>query len=158
MKIVPLTRGLTAIIDDQDVSRVLAHRWRAGKTNHGELSPVRRKTPCNPTTIRLSRFILELPRGMEIRHKNGDRFDCRRENLVVVSRGENQQRKPRPSSSGYRGVSRHRQAYQARITRDQQTLFLGLHATAEAAARRYDLEALRLYGSNARLNFPAVLA
>jgi hypothetical protein len=105
----------------------------------------------------LARFILALPRGVEIRHRNGNRFDCRRENLIVVTRGDGQHQKKYPlPSSGFRGVYHDRRSdrWGASITREKQFRWLGYFRTAEEAARCYDEAARELFGSGARLNFP----
>jgi hypothetical protein len=62
----------------------------------------------------------------------------------------------RPMTSRYKGVrlSRHRGKWRAEIMKDRRTLYLGMFASEEDAARAYDRKALELHGPAARLNFP----
>jgi transcriptional regulator with XRE-family HTH domain len=61
--------------------------------------------------------------------------------------------------SGFRGVQYKADLiacpWNARISHDKRTYSLGWFATAEAAARAYDVKARELLGGKARLNFPA---
>lgn len=59
-------------------------------------------------------------------------------------------------TSPFRGVSfkRRNQKWVAQITYNHVKQHIGLYASQEEAARAYDIEAVRLYGSKAKLNFP----
>jgi hypothetical protein len=56
---------------------------------------------------------------------------------------------------GLKGVRQLGKRYQARITLDQKTEYLGCYPTPEEAARAYDLAAVQFFGAFARLNFPS---
>jgi AP2 domain len=60
----------------------------------------------------------------------------------------------RGNSSGFRGVSRHGTRWQAAISVNGNSLFLGSFASPVEGARAYDAAALRLHGTKAKLNFP----
>lgn len=106
----------------------------------------------------LHRALAKPPAGLQVDHVNGDRLDNRRCNLRVTTATGNSRNSgaSRRSTSGFKGVSKTRggrwRAY-INIQRRQRTL--GVHATAELAARAYDAAAVRLYGEYARLNFGA---
>jgi len=59
------------------------------------------------------------------------------------------------NSSGYRGVAFNEKCnkWSAVIKSNKVTIYLGLHATAESAARSYDAAAIKYHGDAARLNF-----
>jgi hypothetical protein len=72
--------GLFALVDDEDGPRVLKHVWRLS----GDGIPVRRFALAGRDRKQsLPRFLLDPPRGVVVRFRNGDRLDCRRENLRV---------------------------------------------------------------------------
>ena len=60
------------------------------------------------------------------------------------------------NSSGFRGVSFHKSKdkWRSYIVFRRKQIFLGYFIDPSDAARRYDLEAVRIFGDAARLNFP----
>lgn len=107
-------------------------------------------------TLPMHRRIMEVPCGVEVDHKNGDRLDNRKENLRVCTRTENQRNagKQKNNRSGYKGVSLHKQCqrFQARIHIKGRGNSLGLFNTALEAAHAYNTAAKKLFGEFARLN------
>jgi hypothetical protein len=141
---VPLTRGLTAIIDAAEAGRVGLYNW---------CSIIRPTTAYAQTggfrpPMRLHRFLLRAPAGVQIDHINGDGLDNRLENLRFCNMAQNSHnRRPRNSSGLPCGV-RHAYggAFVATISFKGQTKHLGTFATVEAAiAARYVAELL-LFG------------
>lgn len=60
------------------------------------------------------------------------------------------------NSTGYIGVSTTKNGkYGAQITHNGKTLWLGRFLKPEQAAERYDREAKKLFGKDAKLNFPS---
>lgn len=105
----------------------------------------------------MHRVIINAPTGMDVDHINGDGLDNRKINLRLVTDSENQQNRHRLSlnTSGFRGVTWHKQAckWQAGIKRNGKSYHLGLYTSPEDAARAYDEGARRIYGRGARTNF-----
>lgn len=91
----------------------------------------------------------------EIDHINGDKDDNRWANLREASHTNNVMNIGLRSdnSSGYKGVSKKRNSWQARIWLDGKQTVIGCFPTKEEAARAYDKLALEHYGEYARLNF-----
>lgn len=71
--------GLNAIvkIDEEDVSRVLKHKWRVKQSSNGKKSIY-----CATPYRLLTHFVLGISNGEHIIHLNGDSFDCRKANLA----------------------------------------------------------------------------
>jgi hypothetical protein len=97
---VPLTRGAKAKVSPQDAERVLAHKWCYIPPYAGRSI----KKGATWSTQRLHQFILPVEEGMDVDHINGDKLDCRRENLRSASRSENQLNRKARGKSQYPGV------------------------------------------------------
>jgi len=155
---VPLSNGGVACIDAEDAPRVLLHRWRQDCNGYA-----RRSTPAGSregrrlwSCILLHRFIVDAPAGVIVDHKDGHPLNCRRSNLRYATPGESSRNggMRRNNTSGYKGVSWHRQAgkWNAYITVDWKRRSLGVFDTKEGAARAYNDAATQLHGAFARLN------
>lgn len=99
-----------------------------------------------------------IPKGMEIDHRNLDASDNRPANLRLVTPAQNQSNKGkyRNNSTGFKGVSRSKSRFLARISVNGLQRHIGLYSTAIEAAEAYDKAALELHGgefarTNARL-------
>ena len=95
MKLIPLTQGKFAKVDDADFEWLSKYKWYAKNTRNkdedsGSYYAARfQRTGGNPTTIYMHREITNCPDGKEVDHKNRDRLDNQRGNLRVCTRKEN---------------------------------------------------------------------
>ena len=90
MKKIKLSRGKTALIDDDDFERVSQYNWyineNAEKT---KLYAMRSKLKSEEGTVKgtkvyMHRFILQVvEKSAVIQHKNGNTLDNRKENLAI---------------------------------------------------------------------------
>lgn len=165
---VQLSRGLVAIVDDEDYERVTAlGGWFAGVGLGGRMSARRNQRIRSGrgsgarTVIYLHRFILNAKPGQQIDHKNGDTLDNRRSNLRFCTSSQNcQNRRARSdNASGFKGVHLERRADGRAALYVVQVRGNGMHfrrrvKSAIDGARLYDEVALRFFGRFARLNFP----
>lgn len=163
MKEIPLTRGMVALIDDEDFERVSPLKWGAIET--GKLTKkfyARHATNRGGvfTSTLLHRFILDAPDDVDVDHADGNGLNCQRANIRVATAQQNQwNRGPAANHAiGLKGVHKLRglNGYRASITHEGMVLRLGKYATPEEAARVHDAAVTRLRGEFAWTNFPDI--
>lgn len=84
--------------------------------------------------------------------KNGDKRDCRLENLQYRSRSEASRKRRTSSKVGYTGVYKENNRYRAVISQNRRSLHIGMFATAEEAAKAYNAKSMELYGDAGKIN------
>ena len=158
MKEIPLIKGFSALVDDEDYPLVSEYGWFPRVRKHTVY------VECNMFledgkrhTVNLHRFIMKPSSAQEIDHINHNGLDNRKSNLRVCLRAENAKNRSvnSNSTSGYKGVCLHRASnkWQAYIGCDKKFRYLGLFTTAEDAARAYDAAAIEGFGKFASPNF-----
>ena len=96
----------------------------------------------------------------KIDHINNNPLDNRKANLRKYSKNsQNCINRPksllkRKPHSIYKGVTKHRNNYEAIITKDRKRYFIGSFKDEIEAAKAYDKKAKELFGEFAHLNFP----
>lgn len=104
-----LTKGLFALVDDDDYERVNRIKWypcKGRRTKRGISYYVRRPWNSeNRGKESLSRFIMNPPLNMSVDHINGEGLDNRKENLRIVTHRENSRNRHGKKTSKYPGVS-----------------------------------------------------
>ncbi len=151
----PLTKGLFALIDDEDVVAVTAHKWRAIKSSTTSYAR------CNvgQEVVSLHRFVMDAPPLSEVDHVNRYGLDCRKANLRFATRSQNNaNRLTRPSASGYRGVFPSLSRWQAIASVGGKLKYLGTFDSPEDAAAAKDSYVSQHHGEFAVLNFPAIVS
>ena len=159
MALIPLTQGMSAIVDDDIADELLSMKWHAVKmgTPRRVLFYAVRNVTIAKYTGRLElmhRRIMNAPKGKVIDHINSNTLDNRRENLRVCSQKENMQNlRSGPNKTGFRGVNAIGNGFAANI-KSGGIRYLGYFKQAEDAARAYDAAAVETFGQFAKLNFP----
>ncbi len=157
MKAIPLTKGLAAVVDDNDYDHLNQWSWYADVRPCGTTAYAVRKP--NSDLVYMHKIICPCPDGLDVDHINGDRLDNRRNNLRVCTRSQNLVNKKlilKGTSSEYRGVCLYKRTgkWVSYINVDSHRIHLGYVETEIEAALAYDRAATRLHGVFAQLNFP----
>lgn len=155
MKLIPLTQGKFAIVDDEDFEKVSKYKWCAQyKKNTDSFYAVRGTSKTEngirkQKTISMQRFIMDEPKGMVIDHINHATLDNRKENLRVCTIAENSRnrRVSKRNTSGFTGVSWHKQErkWHARIVFNMKTISLGLYENVKDANEAYRVAAIKYF-------------
>lgn len=153
---IPLTRGLVAIVDDEDYEWLSQWKWCADTPSRAR-SYARRRERARAPAIYMHRIIVGAERGQFVDHINGNPLDNRRANLRLCSRAENNRNQTRLTpgkSSAYKGVcwDKREGRWKSCITLGEKHRHIGYFATEVEAARAYDAKAIELFGEFACTN------
>jgi hypothetical protein len=150
--------GRVALIDPEDLSLVGGYRWFVWEY------PERSWGPYPVTHIGRgrgvpTRLMHQVLTGFQLcDHVNRDGLDNQRHNLREATRQQNlyNQSGRKNSTSQYKGVSRKRNRWRARITIDGKQFQLGSFTDEVDAAIAYDLAAQAAFGEYAFVNLPEI--
>lgn len=146
MKTIPLTKGVVALVDDEDYAFLSQWKWHetSGYAARWERQGSRR------VSVKMHRQILNAPEGMDVDHINGNRADNRRHNIRIVSTQVNMRnlKMNKRNTSGCQGVTflkpknkRCNGLWIARIGKGMDRVYLGaFHTFDEAKAARTKAE------------------
>lgn len=99
---------------------------------------------------------LEKPESAEhqyVMFKNGNKLDCRLENICWATRSEiTRNTKKHHSKSGFRGVYKEGERYRSTIYNRNERIDLGFFETAEEAAIAYNTKSEEIFGRTRSLN------
>ena len=106
-KLISLTQGKFALVDDEDFKELSKHKWGVRKKSE-TLFYAGRNDWLNKKNhiLTMQCQILNPPKGKEIDHKNGNGLDNRRCNLRICTHRQNlkNQKRQKNNKSGYKGV------------------------------------------------------
>jgi hypothetical protein len=159
MKEIQLTQGFVALVDDEDYELVSRYNWQAVTNGvHWYAVCTIYEDDGTQWSLRMHRLIIDAPDDMEVDHVNRNTLDCRRNNMRLATRGQNNSNRVMPqgaNGSGYRGVYRTTSGrWRAQIKHGGIIHQLGSYDTPEQAARVWDEAAKQMHGEFAMLNFP----
>ena len=153
--LVQLNRGFEAKVDFDDVIDVIQHRWSVLET--GGICYARRtvREGGRQKTVLLHRVIMRVAEDGIVDHINGDGLDCRKSNMRIVTKAQNNinKRTKRDSKTGIKGVRKHSlcNKYTAEIKPPgSKRIYLGIFETIEEAADAYAAAAEKHHGEYRR--------
>jgi len=158
MKEIPLTRGLVALVDDEDFEQVSQFKWYPHVLPHTTYATrfVKDETGRVKTSQSMHRFLMDASKGVEVDHKNGNGLDNQRGNLRFASKSQNVRNRRcnrKGNKSGFKGVYvEPYNRFRAVIKWEGKNVCIGLFGNAEEAAAAYDQRANDLYGEFAKTN------
>lgn len=169
-RVVPLTKGYQAVVDDGDFALISAYSWHAKSGKLGVWYAAARGTNGTPRRghILMHRLILGVADERLVDHIDGNGLNNTRANLRACNARQNAENKAnlaaRKRAAGtFLGVSFVKAAglwtaniHAGRLCRNGERARISLkcHASAEEAARIYDSAARHYFGAFAGLNFP----
>lgn len=153
MKLLTLSKGLFAKIDDHNFEWLSQWKWCADDDGYAVRSDY---SKGKKERIRMHRLITNCPLDLQVDHINGDRSDNQETNLRVCTVAENARwrNSTKRNSSGFRGVSWAKRHKSWKVTISVNgNIFLGYFRDKDDAARAYDNAAKKYHGAFASLNF-----
>lgn len=84
--------------------------------------------------------------------RNGNKLDCRLENIIYRSRSVASRKRKTSSKIGYTGVYKENNRYRAVISINRKSVHIGMFDTPEEAAMAYNKKSRELYGDDGKLN------
>lgn len=156
MKEISLSKGLVALVDDDDYEWLSKYKWYACRGKSGWYAVHETRQSEGGRVIRMHREIVDAQPGELVDHWNHDTLDNRRENLRLCSDTQNcaNQKLRVDNTSGYKGVgwnSRVRK-WRAQLGMQGHRVHLGLFESPVDAARAYNAAAIKYFGEFAYLN------
>lgn len=155
MKFVPLTQGYSAIVDDEDYTRLSNYNWCVTKS-HGNVYAVRnaKRGESKRGLILMHRELCcELDSKPTVDHVNGNTLDNRRSNLRPATYGENNANRPlakKSRSSSFRGVHWFKPTNRWRCSVSK--IHVGYFKDEKEAALEYNKAAILKFGDFSVLN------
>lgn len=156
MKLIELTKGQSAKVDDDVFAEISQVKWYAQSRGDGSYYAARR-AKNGGALIYMHRVINGTPACLHTDHINGDPLDNRKENLRSVTPAQNGMNKPTQRGQTLKGAwfdnSRsNKNKWRAAIRISGKLKYLGRFATQEEAAAAYAEAAKLHFGEFNRIN------
>jgi hypothetical protein len=148
MKLIPLTKGAFAAVDDEDYALLSRFKWRLAKGKGSSYA----QTQLKRRTIKMHRLILG---GQHVDHRDGNGLNNQKHNLRPATPTQNSwNRKAQKHSSKYKGVHfmKANRKWMASIRLEGKKKHLGYFENEFDAAMAYDAAAAANFGNFARTN------
>ena len=141
MKEIKLSRGLSALVDDDDFEKFGSMKWYAQTTPSGGVYAARTIWGPPRKIILLHRAIMKVSdRHVKVDHENHNTMDCQKKNLRVSTNSQNMANRSGANSnseSGIRGVGidKRKGLWRARLMIHGVEKFLGYFSSQELAKK-----------------------
>ena len=142
MQTILLTKGKRVVVDDDDYAYLKRKRWYTHTNNGGHYAARTEEK----RTVFLHNVIMQPTDNLVVDHINRNSLDCRKENLRLITRGENlrNRTKIRGTSLFYGVAYFTTNKWRAYVTVNSKHLHLGLYPTEKLAALAYNVAVLNL--------------
>jgi len=159
MKEIKLTRGMVALVDDDDYEWISQWEWIVRERKEG-LYYALRYDMINRKRVLMHRIIMNTPPYMQVDHIDHNGLNNQKDNLRNCSHAENMCNRRSSGGSRYLGVCQHRVSangkvylyFQAYIQADNKNMYIGSFSTEDEAAIAYNEAAHKYHGEFANLN------
>lgn len=145
-EMIPLTKGLFAIVDREDAEMLSNFKWFSSKSKNHIYALC---CLSGDTKVQMHRMIMNCPDGYVIDHINGNSLDNRKANLRICTHAENcRNQKKMAGSKTKKGVSYHKgnKRWRARIGVNQKQISLGCFDSEELAHAAYEAASKNIHG------------
>lgn len=159
-RLIVLSGGKSALVDDCDFPALCGFRWHAFKNGRAWYAARTDRSGGRKRTIYMHRQILGVSGSEHVDHVDGDGLNNTRENIRLCTRQQNHWNvRSFRGSSKFKGVAFHKKSrrWQAYISFNDSQIHIGLFGSELAAASAYDAKAIQLFGRFAKPNFPNAL-
>lgn len=154
MKEIPLTRGMVALVDDEDFDHLSQYKWHADKAHRTFYAARTSIEETRRRTVRMHQEIL--PTYKFVDHIDHNGLNNQKNSLRIAGRDENTRNTSAQvgATSKYLGVRKgdREGTWFASIGHLGKGNYLGTHTSEESAALAYNIKASELFGEFANLN------
>lgn len=157
---IPLTKGFSAIVDEEDYHWLSEWKWQAMVSNKKVYALRSNIVDGRNVGCLMHRAIMGLTdRAIQVDHENGNGLDNRRSNLRIATVAENNQNVSKcRGGSRYLGVCFDKgnpsKPWKAYVSLNKKKTHVGYFVTEVEAAQARDAAAVQHHGVFASLNFP----
>lgn len=154
MKLIPLTQGQFAKVDDDDFEWLMTYKWYAKKVKSGYFYAY---TKRNKKIFSMHRLIMNTTdKCVFVDHKLHDTLDNRKSELRIATRSQNGVNKKQKMDGANRFVGVHKVArsktFRVMAYKDNKQFYVGSFNDEVEAALAYNEKAKELHGEFAFLN------
>lgn len=144
MKLLPLTMGKFAMVDDDDFEWLRHFKWCVCKPKKdSNIFYAGRR--INGNVVRLHSVIMNTPKGMMVDHINHDGLDCRKSNLRIATPSQNAMNK-RNISGAYLHRRKSGNYWSSYIQVNYQNIYLGFYKSRDEAVSAYRDARIKYFG------------
>lgn len=156
MKLIELTRGEYAKVDDCDYRFLMNFNWQVHEMRgvyYTKTSVVVQRSPKKMFWPSMHRMLTDFPVGMVVDHVNGNSLDNRRSNLRICTQAENTRNNKlgKNNTSGIKGIYRVVNKWKTLIGVDGKSVHGGTFECPLLAANKYRELARKYHGEFANL-------
>lgn len=135
-------REIVCLFDTNEMCKIKCFSWGIRYDTHVDnyyvVAPLISRKKGKSSTIAIHRMLMGEPDGMVVDHINGNTLDNRKENLRILSSGQNSQNRKgsrKGSYSGIRGVSYRSETnkWRVRLMVNNKSITIGNYETLEEA-------------------------